>query len=68
MEINFFNSKSGEKTCTVDFTEEEKQAFMQQHRDIVNAVVSGAPEEARRAVFMHHFPITMIMEQRLQIR
>lgn len=43
----------GEKTCLVDFTAEEKKAFMKQHEDIVNAIISGSAEEARRASEAH---------------
>ena len=56
----------GEKTCTVDFTEEEKQAFMQQHRDIVNAVVSGSPEEARKASEAHIRAVYAIHERQVK--
>ena len=38
----------GEKTCLVDFTAEEKKAFMDQHEAIVDAIVAGSPEEARK--------------------
>ena len=43
----------GEKTCLVDFTAEEKKAFMKQHEDIVNAIIAGSAEEARRASEAH---------------